>query len=286
MRQVLFEVPGLGVKVFGYGLMLFFAYVGSMRLAAGRARREGLDPEIVYDLGLWVFVGGLVGARAFYVLQYWGTRVTSFWEVFEIWKGGIVLYGSILGGTAAFLLYRAFRPFAIRPMLDAIAPALAFGIAIGRIGCFLNGCCWGDTCDLPWAVSFPKNSPPWQAEVARGLILPDAGHTLSLHPTQLYSTIDGLILLTLLNAFYPLRRRDGEVMGLLMLTYPVSRFLVEHLRNDEGVFVAGMTISQAISVGIFLAGLLYWAWLARLPRVRYADRAGSTEDLALAGIAT
>jgi len=282
MRQVLFEVPGLGVKVFGYGLMLFFAFIGAMRLAAGRARREGLDPEVVYDLGLWVFIGGLAGARGFYVAQYWGTRVTSFWEIFEIWKGGIVLYGSILGGTAAFLLYRAIRPFPIRPMLDAIAPALAFGIAIGRIGCFLNGCCWGDTCDLPWAVSFPRDSPPWQAEVARGLILPNAAQTLWLHPTQLYSTVDGLILFVLLGAFYPLRRRDGEVMGLLMLTYPMTRFLVEHLRNDEGIFRGGMTISQTISLGIFLAGLAYWAWLARLPRVRFADSAAPAEDLTLA----
>jgi len=285
MRQVLFEVPGLGVKVFGYGLMLTFAYIGSMRLAAGRASRENLDPEVVYDLGLWVFIGGLVGARGFYVVEYWGTRVNSFWEVFEIWKGGIVLYGGILGGTAAFLLYRAYRPFPTRAMLDAIAPALAFGIAIGRLGCFLNGCCWGDACDLPWAVSFPKNSPPWQAEVARGLILPGAAHSLPLHPTQLYSTIDGLVLLTLLNAYYPLRRRDGEVMGLLMLTYPVTRFLIEHLRNDEGIFRAGMTVSQTISVGIFLAGLLYWAWLARHPRVRHADSAATAGDLALTGTA-
>ena len=109
MRQILFEVGG--VKVFGYGLMLFFAFLGSMNLAAWRARREKLDPEVVYDLALWVFIGGLVGARGFYVAQYWGVRVHSFWEVFEIWKGGIVLYGSILGGTLAFLTYRLFRPF-------------------------------------------------------------------------------------------------------------------------------------------------------------------------------
>ena len=285
MRQVLFEIPGLGVKVFGYGLMLFFAFIGAMRLAAGRAAREKLDPEIVYDLGLWVFIGGLVGARGFYVVQYWGTRVTSFWDIFEIWKGGIVLYGSILGGTAAFLLYRAFRPFPIRPMLDAIAPALAFGIAIGRLGCFLNGCCWGDPCGLPWAVSFPRNSPPWLAEVARGVIAPDAALTLPLHPTQLYSSIDGLVLFALLNAYYPLRRRDGEVMGLMILAYPIARFLIEYLRNDEGVFVAGMTISQTISVGIFLGGLLYWAWLSRLPRVRFADAAVPAEALAVAGVA-
>ncbi len=273
MRQVLFEVPYVGVKIFGYGLMLFFAFLGSMNLAARRARREGLDPELIYDLALWVFIGGLLGARGFYVAQYWGTRITSFAEIFEIWKGGIVLYGSVLGGAAAFFAYRAVRPFPLRPMLDVIAPAIALGIAIGRVGCFLNGCCWGDACDLPWAVSFPRESPPWNAELARGLIPPDALHSLRLHPTQLYSTIDGLILVLLLSAYYPLRRRDGEVMGLLMLTYPVTRFFIEQLRDDEGVFFAGMTVSQAISVALFAGGLIYWAFLLRMPATRYADTA-------------
>lgn len=284
MRQVLFEIPGVGLKIFGYGLMLFFAFLGSMHIAARRARREKVDPEIVYDLALYVFLGGLIGARAFYVIQYWGTRVRTFWEIFEIWRGGIVLYGSILGGTIAFLAYRAFRPFPLRPMLDVIAPALAFGIAIGRLGCFLNGCCYGDTCNLPWAVSFPRNSPPWEAEVAGGQIPPNALHSLPLHPTQLYATVDGLILLILLNAYYPLRRRDGEVMGLLMLTLPVTRFLIEHLRNDEGVIAAGMTISQLISVGLFVFGVGYWIALSRLPRGRLADHPAAEPSLAMAEV--
>ena len=273
MRQVLFEVPFLGVKIFGYGLMLFFAFLGSMHLAARRARREGLDPETIYDLALWVFLGGIIGARGFYVLEYWGTRITSFWEIFEIWKGGIVLYGSVFGGAVAFLAYRAIRPFPLRPMLDVVAPAIALGIAIGRVGCFLNGCCWGDTCDLPWAVSFPRESPPWVAELSLRQIPPDAAQSLWLHPTQLYSTVDGLILLTLLNAYYPLRRRDGEVMGLLMICYPITRFFIEQLRNDEGVFYAGMTVSQVISVGILAGALIYWAFLLRSAKSRHADTA-------------
>ncbi len=271
MRQVLFEIPGVGVKIFGYGLMLVVAFLGSMRLAAWRAGREKIDPELVYDMAFFVFIGGLVGARGFYVVQYWGERVHGFWEIFEIWKGGIVLYGSILGGVAGFLVYRAMRKFPVLAMLDAIAPALAFGIAVGRLGCFLNGCCYGDRCSLPWAVRFPKHSPPWESEVARNLIAPDADHSLWLHPTQLYSTLDGLILLLLLTAYFPIRRRDGEVMGLLLLAYPVTRFLIEHLRNDEGVFAAGMTISQSISVGLIGFGLVYWAVLLRRPVGRHAD---------------
>ncbi len=148
------------MKVFGYGLMLFFAFLGSMHLAARRARREGLDPEIIYDLALWVFIGGILGARGFYVAQYWGTQINSFWEIFELWKGGIVLYGSILGGPLTFFAVPGLPPVPAPADARRRRPALAFGIAIGRLGCFLNGCCWGDTCDLPWAVTSPASRPP------------------------------------------------------------------------------------------------------------------------------
>jgi phosphatidylglycerol:prolipoprotein diacylglycerol transferase len=271
VRQILFHIPYINVPVFGYGLMLFFAFIGSMNLAARRARLEKIDPEIIYDMAFYVFIGGLIGARAFYVIQYWGVKVHGFWDIFKIWEGGIVLYGSILGGTIAFFLYRTLRYFPLLPVLDIIAPALALGIAIGRIGCFLNGCCYGDSCNLPWAVEFPKHSPPWDSEVGRGLIPPSAGSSLPLHPTQLYSTIDGLILMTLLLAYFPIRKRDGQVMGLLMLTYPVSRFLVEHLRSDEGIYRAGMTISQVISLGIFAFGVIYWIYLSTRPAKLYSE---------------
>ena len=214
MRQVLFVLPGTGIKLFGYGLMLCIAFIGSILLAAWRARRERLDPETVYDFAFWVFLGGLVGARLFWVVQYWGHQIHRPIEIFFIWKGGIVLYGSILGGTAAFFAYWWRRRFPLRPMLDVIAPSLALGIALGRLGCFLNGCCYGDRCDLPWAVSFPgprvgvpgdpaltlHGSPPWADQVRAGLIGPDQAWSLPVHPTQLYSPIDGLILLALLSA--------------------------------------------------------------------------------------
>ena len=292
MRQVLFTIPIFGgIKIFGYGLMLVFAFFGSTGLAAWRARREKLDPELFYDMAVWVYLGGLVGARLFYVIQYWGDRVRTIGDAFRVWEGGIVLYGSIIGGTLAFFLYRLARPFPIRPFLDVIAPALALGIALGRLGCFLNGCCYGDRCDLPWAVSFPKGSPPWLQQVHDGQIVKPNGSppwvdyydrlrhrtvqasewSQPLHPTQLYSAIDGLVLLGLLSAYFPLRRRDGEVMALLMLTYPITRFLIEYLRNDEGAVLAGLTISQTISVLLFLGAVAFWSYLSRLPATRYAE---------------
>jgi phosphatidylglycerol:prolipoprotein diacylglycerol transferase len=275
MRRVLFEVPGLGLKVFGFGAMIVMAVYAAVSLTAWRARREKLDPQAVYDLAVWLLLGGVIGARLFFVLQHRET-IDSVWDVFKIWQGGIVFYGCILGGLIGSTLYWLRHPFPFRPMADAVAPALAIGLALGRIGCFLNGCCYGDTCDpvqIPWAGRFPAESPPWVDHVRQGLIAPYATSSLPVHPTQLYSALDGLILLGLLSAFFPLRRKDGEVMALLMVTYPISRFLIEYLRDDEAVFFAGMTISQSISVLVFAAGLLVWAYLWRLPAGRYADTA-------------
>ena len=152
-----------------------------------------------------------------------------------------------------------------------MAPSIAIGTFFGRLGCFLNGCCYGDSCQLPWAVSFPKYSPPWGHQVRLELIPREALWSLPVHPTQLYAALDGLVILLLLSAYYPLRRRDGEVMGLLMIVYPITRFLVEYLRNDEGAFFGGLTISQNISVALFVAGLAYWAWLLKQPSGLYRE---------------
>ncbi len=284
MRQVLFTIPVFGgIKVFGYGMMLFLAFLASMNLAARVARRHKLDPDVIYDMALTVFIGGLVGARVFYVVQYWGVKVHSFGEIFRVWEGGIVLYGSIIGGTLAFFGFRMVRPFPLRPYLDVVAPALALGVAIGRLGCYLNGCCFGDTCELPWAVRFPKPSPPWDYHVYKGLIDPEAVLSLPVHPTQIYSFIDGVILCLLLLAYFPIRRRDGQVMALLMVTYPITRILIEYLRSDERVFFAGMTISQNISVTLLLCGLAYWFHLSRGPKTLYADTVVEEPETVAAG---
>jgi phosphatidylglycerol:prolipoprotein diacylglycerol transferase len=278
MRQVLLTIPIFGgLSVYGFGAMLVLAFVCSTWLAWWRARREHLDPEVIIDMAFWVCLFGMIGARLFYCIEYWGQEIKSLWDVVQYWKGGIVFYGGIVGGTVSFLVYRRLRPFPLRPYMDVLAPAVAVGTMFGRLGCFLNGCCYGDTSQLPWAVSFPALSPPWWHHRALGMIPRDALHSLPVHPTQIYSSIDGLVLLLLLSAYFPLRRRDGEVMALLAVAYPVTRFLIEFLRNDEGVFFAGLTISQNISVVLFLTGLAFWAWLLSQPKALYRDLHASSK---------
>ncbi len=272
MYRVLFEVPGLGYKLHGFGIMLVLACFGALRISAWRARKERLDPEDVYGLATWLFAGGVIGARAFFVIQHHET-LRDWTDILRFWQGGIVFYGCIIGGLAGSLMYWARHPFPFRPMADAVAPALALGVAVGRIGCFLNGCCFGAVCDWPWAVRFPAETLPWASQVAAGLIPAHASHSLPIHPTQLYAVLDGFLILALLSWFFPRRRRDGEVMALLMVTYPIARYMEESLRADEGPFFAGLTISQNISILVFACGVATWCWLLTRPRGRYADRA-------------
>lgn len=271
MRQTLFIIPGLGFKVHGFSMMLLLACYGALFLTVWRARRERIKTETVYDLGLWLIGGGFVGARAFYLLQYHQT-VHQVWDIFKFWQGGIVFYGCIIGGLIGSVIYWLRRPFPFLAMADAVAPSLAIGVSLGRLGCFFNGCCYGDPTGLPWAVRFPAKTLPWARHVHDGLIPSSSAYSLPVHPTQLYSFLAGLAVLGLLTIYYPRRRRDGEVMALLMIAYPITRFLIEILRGDEAPIVAGLTISQTISALLLPCGLVFWSYLSCQPSKRYADQ--------------
>jgi phosphatidylglycerol:prolipoprotein diacylglycerol transferase len=273
MRSILFKVPGIGIPVYGFGITLLLAFVLALALAGRNARRMRLPDGLVDDLALWVIVGGLLGARGFYVLQYWNRlELRSLLDFFKLWNGGIVLYGSLIGVVIAMAAYYKLRPFPFWATMDALAPAFALGAGIGRLGCFLNGCCFGDECRLPWAVRFPANSLPWAHQVERGSIATGAAWSLPVHPTQLYAFVDGIIICMLILSFIPLRKRDGEAFALLLIAYAITRFLIEQLRADEAIFLAGMTISQSISAVLLAVGCVLWFALKRLSATRFEDR--------------
>lgn len=183
MNQVLFRiwvpVEGFGgIPIFGFGLMLFLAFVGGSWLANRRARQRGIPVELVSDLTIFLFVGGIAGARVLFLWNHLpGLSITEYaLEFFKIWKGGIILYGSLGGGFLAFLIFWWFRcrPMGIDPkvLADVLAPSLALGIALGRIGCLLNGCCFGmvATSECPCvAIHFPFPSPPRASISGEGL---------------------------------------------------------------------------------------------------------------------
>src|SRR5262249_49910263 len=170
MRQVLFHLPILGLPIFGYGAMLFVAFVVCYFLAGWRAQKEGIAKELVYDMAFWLFAFGILGGRIDYMIQY----KVPLWDFFKIWEGGLVFYGSAIGGLVGYCLayYFVLRKYQISTwkMADIIAPCAAVGLCLGRIGCFLNGCCYGNVAcpDCP-AVHFPLCSPPRYTLVKNGL---------------------------------------------------------------------------------------------------------------------
>lgn len=260
---ILLDVPAWNVRIHAYSVMILLACTGALCITAWRARRAGLSVDAVYELAVWLFLGGVIGARALFVIQHPETVRTPV-DLFRSWQGGNIFYGCIMGGLAGSLIYWWRRPFPFWGMADAVAPALAVGILFGRIGCFLNGCCFGSECTLPFplAVRFPSGSQAWYAQVEAGNLPPAAAFSLPVHPTQLYAAGAGLLLLAVLSLAFRYRRRDGTIMVLLMILYPLTRWPIEMLRGDEQTVFAGMTLSQNISLALFASGLVAARWLS------------------------
>jgi phosphatidylglycerol:prolipoprotein diacylglycerol transferase len=182
--------------------------------------------------------------------------------------GGLVYYGGVIAGAIAALWICRRRGLNVFEVGDMAMPTLLIGMAFGRIGCFLNGCCYGDRCTLPWGVQFPMGSVPDMALVLGGFVGTDQDLALRLHPTQLYSSLDSLLLAILTYIYFDYRPRHGAVVALAALTYPLTRFAIEGLRGDEmGQFNTPLTISQWISIALFGVGLLYTAWLSQTPPI-------------------
>lgn len=259
-----------GLPVYGYGFMLFVGFIAAGWTGARRARRIGIPQEFVWDVTIWIFAAGIVGARLFYLLQY-GDRIFADkhgWDVLRaavnLPDGGLVLYGGVILALAVYLLFCRMRALSPLLMADVMIPSFFVGLGFGRIGCFLNGCCYGELSHLPWAVRFPQGSVPFLAMVQRGLLSPDAAATPPLHPSQLYSSAAAFLLAFATAWYFRRRPQNGAVLGLALLAYPVTRFLIEFVRGDEpGQFGTSLTISQWVSLVMFAGGLVYVWWLRR-----------------------
>ncbi len=169
MNPFLFEIPFVGWTVKGYGLMLMIGFLLAVWLASRRAMKCKADPDIVLNVGFVALICGVVGARLWYFVQYYSERFAHrplLSAYFDCAGGGLTFYGGFLGGLGGILVYLLIKRVSLRLYLDILAPSLVLGLAFGRIGCFLNGCCFGDVCAdregharLPWAVTFPYGSP-------------------------------------------------------------------------------------------------------------------------------
>jgi phosphatidylglycerol---prolipoprotein diacylglyceryl transferase len=281
------ETAGKSIPIFGFGAMLFIGFIAGAWTAGRRGARIGYSPEVIWDAGIWIFIAGVVGCRIFYCIQYANRIFYNFeggqyvlkrlpelvYSAVDLPDGGLVYYGGIPAAVIVGAWICRKRHLNLLDLGDIVIPSLFLGMAFGRIGCFLNGCCYGDQCSLPWGVRFPMGSVPDIALVLRGWIGADQDFSIRLHPTQLYSSLDGFVLYFLTSSYFPYRARRGAVMALGALTYPLTRFAVESLRGDElGQFNTSLTISQWMSIVMFTVGVAFALWLSRRPKLSPGTR--------------
>ncbi|MCC6486862.1 MAG: prolipoprotein diacylglyceryl transferase [Candidatus Hydrogenedentes bacterium] len=243
-----------GVTFHSYRTVLAVAFAVCTILAVRESRRRGGAVVLTPVLGVWALAGALLGARIFYVLQY--ECIQALAQALLVWKGGLVFYGGLAGGTLAVAAYCRLRGMRVLPVADIGAPYLALGEAITRIGCFLNGCCYGVACAWPWGVSFPQGSVAYQDHLDAAILGPNLTQTVPLHPTQLYMTAGLVAVFVMLKLLLSKKAWDGSVVCAYLLLYGILRFLVEILRGDSLRGAAGLTLSQSISVAVALAALI------------------------------
>ena len=169
--------PPVGIPIRAYGVMVLLGIGAGIVMSMRQARRMGVDPEAVFSLCFWLIAAGFVGARTFYVLQHWeqfagpSVRETAV-RIVNLTDGGLVVYGSFIGASAACVGYVLKRRLPLLAMADLLAPGLMIGLALGRIGCLMNGCCWGGVCDnSTLGITFPQGSPPFTDQLERGWLV-------------------------------------------------------------------------------------------------------------------
>ena len=228
-----------------YGVLVALGFLAGVWTAGRRAPRYGLTPDQVGDGGPWMILGTILGARGLYVATYWRDKFAGgpWLEIFMVQHGGLVFYGGLIGASLAVILYCRVRKIALWKLADVFAPSIALGYVFGRLGCLMNGCCYGRACSLPWAIQFP--------------LVPETKGAL-LHPTQIYDSLLNLALYAFLAWLYRRKKFDGQVFAAYLICYAFTRSFVEYFRGDytPGHIHGGFfTPAQLVSAGILAAGV-------------------------------
>jgi len=238
--------------VYSYGVLLAAAYLLGLKLAMSRAKARGLDSARVLDLGIYIIVSALIGAKLLLLLTDLRTYLSDPRELMTLVRAGGVFYGGLIAAVSVALWYIGKIGLPLWTTCDVFAPGIALGHVVGRVGCFFAGCCFGTPTDVPWGVTF--TDPFAAANVGTPL------HQ-ALHPTQLYEAgAEALILGLLLATEHKGRPFAGRTFWLYMLLYAVSRFTIEFFRGDNRGMVLMFSTSQFISLILapLAVGMLFY----------------------------
>lgn len=298
MRPELFRFFDVGFP--SYFVFLLSGFIFATGLGVLWARRVGLNPDVIVDLGLAMLLAGVAGSRILHVfadghfMEYvhmctdpslvdwpfdraectsaayggeWDAarglchpKTADCFAWAKFWAGGLTYYGGFLGATvvAVFLLRRDRFPF--WKAADMAAFAIPTGLAFGRMGCLLAGCCFGATTKLPWGLSFPPRSPASDAQAKEHLLTSARMWSEPVHPTQIYESAASLVVaIVCLYVVLPRKRYDGQVFAVSLLLYALARFVVEFLRRDDRGGLVGLSTSQLIGLGLIAAaGIIHY----------------------------
>jgi phosphatidylglycerol:prolipoprotein diacylglycerol transferase len=251
MHPILFEIPRIVIGQFAigpfpirmYGLMIGTGFLLSIYLASRRAKKEGLDPDRILDMGVYLILSAIIGSRILYVL----TTLQEFREhpldAFAIWKGGLVFFGGLLAAIPVCIWYVRRHNLPVWKTADIMAPYIALGHAFGRLGCFFAGCCYGSVCNLPIGVTYhdPNSLAP--------LGVP-------LYPTQLMESGGEFLIFGVLILLRRSKKFDGQLFWSYPIFYSVLRFINEFFRGDaiRGLYFGGLVSTSQI-IAVFMFGL-------------------------------
>ena len=253
MHPILFTLGPL--TIYAYGVMMVAAFLAATWLAGHAA--EALPPEVraitaeqILDFSSVSLLAGLAGGRLLYILLQWRFFLEAPFEVFALWHGGLVWYGGFLGGMLGAWLYTRAHQLSYLRVVDQFIPFLALGHAIGRVGCFLNGCCYGKPTGTWYGVVFP-------------------GQMKAVLPTQLFEATGLFFLYIALRALQmpSVLKHPGRLLGVYLMSYAALRFALEYSRGDQAMWWMGLTLAQLISVAGFLVGIVLFVRAGRHARV-------------------
>ncbi len=256
MHPYLLEIPlpwGGHFRVASYGVMIVCGFLLCLWLLRGRSRRMGLDPTAMFDAAVFALMGGIIGARVFFVIHHWEHYADNPILIVRLDLGGLTFYGGLIGGAVGLLLTVRRRRLPLLRTLDVGASLVPLGHAFGRVGCFLNGCCAGRPTESWVGVRFPPESVAYQAQ---GIAVP--AECPRLHPTQLYEVAYELAFFAVLSFVLTRRRRDGDVAWLYAVLYGCGRFVNEFFRADHAPLESfgGLTGFQVMSLALAAFGAI------------------------------
>lgn len=232
MHPVLLQIGG--VKVYSYGVFVAAGFLAALWVAGVEIARRGMDREKFYDMGFWVVLSAIAGARLFHVLVYWKQYAAAPSEILKLWNGGLVFYGGFLAAAAACVVFLRRNRIPFLPVADASAIGIPLGLALGRLGCTSAGCCYGKPTALPWAITFtdPASLAPLH---------------VPLHPTQIYEAAAGFAIFGFLYAARDRFKTPGMRFWTMLVLYGVARSVLEIFRDDPRGFLGPFSESQLVS---------------------------------------